>query len=243
MMTRKGHFLSALLFSSFFCLSSLQAQSGAMSGTSSGGTITPSRMGQLPPLDKGSGARPPSSSYTPSRVAPPAPVPQQATYFHPGILVYRGGAWQGGDHLLNITNNIGVYVTIIKPEGDKLDLNADQLRKQVETIFSKEPINPTIMTAEGQPPLPFFQIQILLYPIDKGYVACCEGRLFESVMLQRFMFDPGMGFQAITWEKQTLQVGPTNTIIGQIQDSVDEIAQSFVERYDSFDKIRKDLSR
>ncbi len=201
-----------------------------------------SRMEALPPLH----ANRPNTSVNPNmpQAKPAAPqplIPQQASYLHPGVIVFRNNAWEGGDHLLNLTNNIGIYVTIVKPEGDQLDVTEDQLKKLVEEIFKGVNINPVTLAAAGQPPLPAFQIQVLAYPIDKGYVAACEGRLFESVTLQRFILDPAMAFQAITWEKKSLQVGPTSKIAEQIQNSVAEIAQSFAERFDAYERRKREM--
>ncbi|WP_052354898.1 hypothetical protein [Candidatus Protochlamydia sp. R18] len=206
-------------------------------------TITGStRLEPLNPISTTSIVNPTLSSLKPV-ASPPALVPQQATYLHPGILVFRNNTWEGGDHLLNVSSNIGVYVSIIKPESDPLAISEESLKNIVNQIFKKFNINPVTLAAPGHPPLPAFQIQILAYPIDKGYVVTCEGRLFESVSLQRFVLDPAMAFQAITWEKKGLHVGPTDKIIEQIQTNVAEIAQSFGERFDAFERRKKDLSR
>jgi hypothetical protein len=162
-------------------------------------------------------------------------------YFHPGALIFRDGRWDGGDHLFNLPINIGVFVEIIRPQEDNLTLTEGQIQRIVETIFSSGGIVTQTLITPQQPPLPFFQIQILLYPINKGYVTCCDGRLFESVALKRIIFDPAMAFQAITWEKQTLLVAPTEAIIPQIEKSVAEIAQAFLERFQSYEQRRREL--
>ncbi|CUI16846.1 conserved putative secreted protein [Candidatus Protochlamydia naegleriophila] len=229
--------IAGICLAAFFSLSVIYS-GFAHAQTGPGG----SRMESLPPMH----ANRPNVSITPG-VLQPKPmavqplVPQQASYLHPGVIVFRNNTWEGGDHLLNLTNNIGIYVTIVKPEGDQLDVTEDQLKKLVEEIFRSVNINPVTLAPAGQPPLPAFQIQVLAYPIDKGYVAACEGRLFESVTLQRFILDPAMAFQAITWEKKSLQVGPTTKIAEQIQSSVAEIAQSFAERFDAYERRKREM--
>jgi hypothetical protein len=142
---------------------------------------------------------------------------------------------------LNLSKNIGVYVHIIKPDNAKISITEEQVKKAVEDIFKTVNIIPQTLAAEGEPPLPAFDIQILAYPIEKGFTVAIDGRLFESVVLQRFHLDQGMFFEAITWEKKTLQVGPTISIDEQILKSVQEIANSFAERYKAYEEIRKSI--
>jgi hypothetical protein len=179
------------------------------------------------------------STYTPPPVIKATPqVTQQAEYLHPGILVFLNGKWEGSDHLLNLSHNIGVYVTVVKPEAETLDITQEKLQKKVEGLFTQGGIKPVIVTTQGQPPLPAFEIEIFVYPIEKGYAACCSGRLFESVTLDRFKMDPGMAFQAITWEKQALIVGPKSTFSDQLNQIVESIASSFIERYQAYEKLK-----
>lgn len=190
-------------------------------------------------------AKPSTKPSTSSKSAPkpvaPVLVPTEATYFHPGILALLNGKWEGSDHLLNISSHIGIGVTILKPEDDRLPLKEEEVRAKIEALFKKSGIDPTTLVESGKAPLPVFQIEILAYPIEKGYVAFCQGRLFESVILQRFQLDPDTTFQAITWEKQTLQVGPSKQTVDQILQSVEEITASFIERYDFFVKKTREV--
>lgn len=173
------------------------------------------------------------------------PIRQTPVYFHPGMLLSPrgGGIWEGGDHLLNLSNTIGVFVEIIKPQDDKLNITENQIQKIVDGIFNQGGITPETRAAPDRPPLPFFHIQILCYPVSRGYVVCCSGRLFESVDIRRVVLDPDMAFQAITWEKQTLFVAPTEGVIQEIEKNVVNIAQSFVERFQSYEQRRRDLLR
>ncbi|MDP1880728.1 MAG: hypothetical protein Q8K60_07295 [Parachlamydiaceae bacterium] len=176
-------------------------------------------------------------------IPPPIQIPQPSAttleYFHPGILVFQDDKWVGSDHLLNLTENIGVYVTILKPDNDTLNISDANIKKDVEKIFSGAGIIPQTKSYKNQPPLPAFEIEILIYPVEKGYVCCCDGRLFESVTLSRFILDEGMAFEAITWEKRTLIVGPTNKFIDQLNANIKEIAEAFTERYIAYKKLSK----
>ena len=220
-----------------------------------GQNLTPSPMGSsiksssriesMKPLEK---PKPGETSKTSSNLNLPFPVKSptlrslQAKYFHPGILVFRRGEWEGSDHLLNVSKNIGVYVSVLKPEKEPLAITDDQIKKQVESIFEKVRIKPQILVGEGEPPLPFFELEILIYPVARGYVACCDGRLFESVTLKRFNLDPDMAFQAITWEKRTLIVGPKTRFLDQLNETVQDIANAFAERFEVYEKLKEELT-
>lgn len=175
----------------------------------------------------------------PEVVKPAAEVVQQAEYLHPGILVNLSGKWEGSDHLLNVPSNIGVYVRIFKPESETLDVTEAGLQKEVEAIFNDANIKPLTLTTAGKPPLPAFQIEVFVYPIEKGYAAFIDGRLLESVVLARFEMDANMAFQAITWEKQSLIISPKAKFVDHLKQAVQEISQVFVTRFQSFEKLKR----
>jgi len=212
-------------------------------------SITPlSTTSQQPPKPSVTVIKKPSSTSSPSKPLQPLPVKQpkriaqHAEYLHPGILVFLNGKWEGSDHLLNVTNNIGVVISIIKPEDETLEVNDLQFQKDVAAIFSEANIKPQTLVAEGQAPLPLFEVEIFVYPIERGYVACCQGRLFESVILDRFKMDSSMAFQAITWEKQHLIVGPKSQFSDQLKKTVQEIAIAFTERFEDYEKLKRNTS-
>ena len=176
-------------------------------------------------------------------IRPKPAATQHAEYLHPGILVYIGGKWEGSDHLLNLPDHVGVYVSMLKPEEAILNISREQLQKEVEEIFKMGNLTPLLTSAVGNPPLPAFEIEIFVYPIDKGYAAFCDGRLFESVTLERFKMDPNMAFQAITWEKQALIVGPKTTFPDQLSKTVQGIAAAFIERFQAYEKIKRENMR
>lgn len=234
-----------LTLSFFICVCSLSAQGPAapMSSTTQGS----SRMGgSLPPLEPKKADQQPQGNRPEiiiPRHVPAPPQPATATYLHPGIIVFHDGSWQGSDHLLNLTKDIGVYVHVIKPNDVDLGVTDAQIKKVVEDVFKTVNINPQTIVSPGQAPLPAFEIEILAYPIEKGYAIAIDGKLFESVQLDRFQLDQNMAFQAITWEKKTLQVGPTFNISEQVLKSVQDIAAAFAERYKAYEDIKKNLSR
>jgi len=182
---------------------------------------------------------PAPKTVLPEPVKPPTEIVQQAAYLHPGILVNVRGRWEGSDHLLNLSNNIGVYVALIKPEEETLSVTPSILQKEVETIFGRANIKPQTLAPAGSPPLPAFEIEIFVYPIDKGYAAFLEGRLFESVVLDRFKMDTNMAFQAITWEKQALIVSPKDKFEEQLIKNVQEIADAFAIRFQAYEALKK----
>lgn len=184
-------------------------------------------------------APPPSNVVLPPPVQPTREVPQHAEYLHPGILVNVGRGWEGSDHLLNLPHNIGVYIKILKPELGNLEINEQELQRQIETIFGEADIKPLTIAASGKPPLPAFEIEIFIYPIEKGYAAFLDGRLFESVVLDRFNMDSNMAFQAITWEKQNLIISPKDKFGEQLSKAAEDIALAFVERYIAYERLKQ----
>ncbi len=195
----------------------------------------------LEPLKPNAKPAPSSSTVSLPTIKPPTAVPQKATYLHPGILVLRNGTWEGSDHLLNVPNNIGVYITLLKPEKETLEITEAQIQKEIEAIFEKANIKPTTLAPEDKPALPAFEMEFLVYPVEKGYVACCSGRLFESVTLSRFILESNMAFQAITWEKQALVVSPKAQFQEQLIKSVQEIAQTFADRFQAYEKLKNEI--
>lgn len=205
-------------------------------------TVTPSADMHI--NESGSGKKKEENKKKPlasPEIPPPVRLPQQvaqvASYFHPGILVFQEGAWLGSDQLLNVPKNIGVYLTIVKPEDLKLEISENNLRGKAEEIFQKNGIKTQTLAFEGKPPLPAFEIEVFVYPIQKGFVASLNGRLFESVSIDRFKLDANMAFQAITWEKQSLLVAPTEQFSAELEKSIKDIAETFAERFKTYQKI------
>lgn len=187
---------------------------------------------------------PKAESKGPSPLPVPQQVSTQAAYFYPGVIAYRNGTWIGGDNLLNLSRNIGLYISIIKSPTDPLEIDEEQLLRDAKKIFAQADIDPIILQAPGQAPLPFFQVQVLLYPVERGYAASCEGRLFESVNMHRMMLDEtGVVYQAITWQKSSLIVSPKEKIVERLKVDIEDIVQSFADRYVTFEKIKNTMKK
>lgn len=187
--------------------------------------------------------RSPSRDIPPPSLQQPATVARSLSYFYPGVIVFKDGAWQGTEHLLNVGRQIGVYVEIFLPEGDRLTVNQAGLQKIVEDIFIAAGISTQVLVPSNKPPLPAFEVRIFLYPVENGYAACCEGRLFESVILNRFYLDPNMAFQAITWQRGSLLVASRLEISKSLENRVAEIATSFVEVFRAYERFLKGARR
>lgn len=164
-------------------------------------------------------------------------------YPNPGIVAYRGGKWVGSDHLYNITNKIDVVVEIFKPEKTVIPITEGMIRSRIADIFKKAKIQPLAENVPGKPLLPFFHMLLMIYPIDKGYVAYTEGRLFEQVNIDRVRLDEQTVMQGITWESENLILVPSKDLTNQLYKSVDEIANTFVDRYLFYENIKSQIQK
>lgn len=171
---------------------------------------------------------------------PPAPVNVSASsvYTHPGIVVPQDGSWVGSDHLLNVPRNIEVVVEILKPENTTLPFDQEYLQKRVAEAFKKKDLGPNSEIVSNTPGIPFFNLLVVVYPIEKGFVALIDGRLMEAVDPLRVHLEKGTSFQAITWEKKTLIVAPSEDFKETVDKTVDEIVNTFFERFDFFEKFK-----
>lgn len=163
----------------------------------------------------------------------------QKPYAYPGIVVLKNGAWEGSDYIYNLTNKIGVAVDIAQPANVSIGLSDVKLKGIVEEAFRKGGITPIAEGTDDVPFLPFFQIEIFIYPIDKGYAVTCQGKLFESVKVKRVVLEKGAAIQAITWEKETLMVISTDNADIQIEKRVEELADAFVKLFQLYETLKK----
>lgn len=159
-------------------------------------------------------------------------------YMLPGITAFKKGQWVGSDNLYNITNNIGVSVEIIKPLGRPIPIDSNTIRNRIAGMFDRAGIIPIAEGKGVKAPLPFFHILIMIYPVEKGYVASINGRLFEPVALARINLDKNITWQAITWEKQDLIIASADLLNEQLFKSIDEITNNFIERFKFFENIK-----
>jgi hypothetical protein len=191
----------------------------------------------LPPL-------PPKTKPTPSPALQPIKriqeklVKEDATYFHPGLLILRGDRWDGGDYLYNLTDQIGVYLSILEPEEKSANLDQKTILQNIFNQFNRSGIKPGIVVKEGSPPLPFFHIQVLVYPVGTRYAASCKGTLFEEVSLKRVELDPSTVFQAITWQRESLIVISSDNFESQLNKSISETVSAFIERFQFYRELK-----
>lgn len=162
-------------------------------------------------------------------------------YPNPGIVAQRNGRWIGSDHLYNLTDKVEIVAEIFKPRNTEVDVTEEMIRSRVAEIFRNGGIKPMAEEKPGQPPLPFFHILVMIYPIEKGYVCYTEGRLFEKVNLERVVLDEQTALQGITWESQNLILAPQAELKSQIMESVEEIAKTFVDRFQFYEDIRRKI--
>lgn len=166
-----------------------------------------------------------------------------AFYPNPGIVAQRGGGWVGSDHLYNLTDHISIVTEIFKPEKLTLSITEKQIHDQVADEFKKGGITPDATNKPGQPLLPFFHLLVMIYPIEKGYVVYCEGRLFEKINLERVRLDDLTAMQGITWESQNLIITPKDDLETHLDKSVDEIVKTFVERFRFYKDIKSQIKK
>lgn len=182
----------------------------------------------------------PSQPATPSKIDSEAKKPSleeaKAIYFHPGVVANLNGLWQGGDQLLNLPKEVSLSLSLLKPSDVSLNLSEETLRTQAQELFRKSGLSTKALTLPNSPPLPFFHLEIWVYPIERGFVTFCQARLFESVTLNRFHLEANTAFQAITWEKQLLQIVPSAELLSTLSRSIETLIASYTERYFIFNK-------
>ena len=165
---------------------------------------------------------------------------QGPLYIYPGVVRAKEGNWVGFDYLYNIGNNIPVEVTIVKPGEASIPISEESIKQRIIEEFQKANIDTTINSVGGQPPSAIFSMMILIYPVNDGFIALCDGRLLETITVKRVTPSPSEGiFQAITWEHKNLIVAPTDNFVLLMTQTVDTIARTFIERYSFFESFRK----
>lgn len=188
-----------------------------------------------PPASKGPGK---SSRKPKLEMDQPPQYPEQPLYTYPGLLAKIGKRWVGSDYLYNLHRNIGVKVEVIKKEGKEIPIDENALAQLVAEIFQKGEIVPESLASYDSPPLPFFHVLIFAFPSENSNIAFISGRLFEDALLARYGLDPIGTWQAISWEKQDLVVTSPLQFDEQLKKSVANIAETFVNRVETYAKIK-----
>lgn len=161
-------------------------------------------------------------------------------YIYPGLVRLKDNNWVGYDYLYNLTSNIPVEVTIVKPQDASVPVNEEEVRNRIAAILQGAGISTEAQIIGGQPPQALFNMMILIYPLNDGYIALCDGRLIETVQSKRVELAPAEGsLQAITWEHKNLIVATSNNFSQLLHQTVDQITKTFVERYEFFKNLKK----
>ena len=156
---------------------------------------------------------------------------------NPGVLAKRGEKWIGSDYLGFLTNHIGIDVEFVQShlQGDPLSVDTTNLENRVAEIFRRQGLVPSVRAPISKPPLPFLHILVMAYAIPRNaYLIFCSARLFEEVEVVREKFIPAGVWQAITWETQLLIVAQKDKVHSQIEELVDEVATTFVNRFRAY---------
>lgn len=250
-MYKKLFYLGAAL--TFLASSSLLT--AATSTTSSSKSSLP---GSAPPASPTTSSTLPSTPATPTaptrpqetapktskrleakHAEPPKVAPGAQLFASPGIVGLRNGQWVGSDDLFNLQRNIEVDIEIVKPEGGTTFLiDSATIKRLVEKMLFDEGLNPRAQPRPEEPPLPLYHVLVLINTINNGFVASCSCRLFEAVTLKRINLQPGITFQAITWEKQDLLILPVEGLSSQIESSVKEMTKEFLGRVRYFQNLQ-----
>lgn len=162
-----------------------------------------------------------------SKVEREEPIaPTGDLFFYPGVIAAREGRWVGGDNFVNLSKAIPVQVNIIQAAGVEISLTKETLQMKVSQIFEKGGLSPL---SNANPPLPFFNLVVMIFPTADGLAASCQGRLFEKVNLDRIHFKDEV-FQAITWEQTNVVFGATDEFERMLSTTIEGIANNFISR-------------
>lgn len=161
-------------------------------------------------------------------------------YIYPGVVRVKDGRWVGFDYLYNVGSNIPIEVTIVKPPEASVPISEEAIKNRMAEEFQNAGIDTSVLTAGGQPPRALFNMMILIYPLNEGFIALCDGRLLETVGVKRVELASTEGvFQAITWEHKKLIVAPTENFASLLTQTVESITRAFLERHKFFESFKK----
>ncbi|MGK5594065.1 MAG: hypothetical protein ACSNEK_01735 [Parachlamydiaceae bacterium] len=161
-------------------------------------------------------------------------------YVYPGVVRVKDGKWVGYDYLYNLTSNIPVEVTVIKPKEVSVPFTEEAIRDKIANLFEDAGIDTNVNIEGGRPPVAFFNMMVLIYPVNDGFIALTDGRLFETVSVKRVTPAPSEGvLQAMTWEQQNLLVASSESFMSLLNHNIEDIANNFLERYRFFEAFKK----
>ena len=156
-------------------------------------------------------------------------------YLDPGIVGMHKGKWVGSDHLLGLSENIGVAIEIL-PSHMEQEIDKEALKKILFDKFKEADIAVSDAKEGG---LPMFHLMIIVMEGETTGVSLIEGRLLEAVKLERVNLEPEITFQAITWDALDMISFAKKDMRAKIQETATEIAKVFAERYTRFKRAEK----
>jgi len=154
-------------------------------------------------------------------------------YFYPGVMSESNGRWFGTDNFLNLPKTLAVQVNFLKSGEAPLPFSQEKFQSTVMQSLEEKGVHISLEGSGNKPPLPLFNLVILILPAKDGFAASCQGRLLEHVELSRIRLEKGAYFQAITWEQSNLVVGPEEEFERLLSDAIGTIIDNFAKRFKS----------
>jgi hypothetical protein len=149
------------------------------------------------------------------------------------MVMIKDNQWTGFDNFLNISRSFAVQVNLIKGEKVELDITTEELRQKITSVFQSDGLQINENGQEGKPPLPYYNMLVMIFPVRDGYTAACVARLFEEVSLERLRLQYGETYQAITWTQANLIVASTEEFKKLLISTVEGMASTFTKRVTS----------
>lgn len=168
---------------------------------------------------------------------------QKDIYTHPGIIFKKDDVWVGTDYLYNVPKQIGLIVEVIVPSAENIKVSLNDISAKVVEAFKKYGIDAQISVPPGPTGLPFFNVLIMIYPIEKGEVALVDGRLFEQIIAPRVNLGKDTALQGITWEKKTLIKSSKEDFQDFLNTAVIDVVNSYGERFKVYERLKQDTEK
>lgn len=158
-------------------------------------------------------------------------IPMGRLFYHPGMVWLQNGHWLGADNFTNISKNMALQVDLVKAAEITSPVTEEAIRNKIATVFAQSGIAIIQGAGEGSiPPLPLFEMQVMVFPVKDGFAGACFSHLFEDAPPKRLKLGEGEVFQSITWQQANLVVSPSDGFEKLLLETVEAIANNFVKR-------------
>jgi hypothetical protein len=155
-------------------------------------------------------------------------------YNMPGVVGLVRGKWAGSDYLGHLPRALSVSVEVVSTAQMPNLIQSEQLEAEVRALLKKEEFVPEAEVEEG-PPLPFLQVLLFIYPIEKDkFVLFGACRIFEKIQVMRKDFTPSGYWQGITWESQDIMTADSDELKQKVDELVKSLVNGFISRYKQF---------